>query len=262
MISRGTSRPTVRAKWAVRRCCACWKLGGSGSRSDRATTSRLAVDAVHVVTGPRPGCQDEMEPMATIFEPSRFGCFVLPVNVGRTKTHVAFVLATRSAQYAHFAHSAHRIGASAGAALKANSRGRQRTPLSPGLTSPASVNLSRQNSFVRGEKSGRRMESKLAPKIDGAYSSLIRLRRPRRALWGSLARTEVGMFIGRQALADVHAALEECWRSNSHVPERVRLRWRHRGGEIVANIVEHASRGEAVLVQMSIEVLPVRSPST
>ncbi|MCB9408662.1 ATP-binding protein [Mycolicibacterium sp.] len=64
------------------------------------------------------------------------------------------------------------------------------------------------------------------------------------------------MFIGRQALADVHAALEECWRSNSHVPERVRLEIDIAVGEIVANIVEHASRGEAVLVQMSIEVLP------
>lgn len=64
------------------------------------------------------------------------------------------------------------------------------------------------------------------------------------------------MFIGRQAIADVHAALEECWKSNNHVPERVRIEIDIAVGEIVANIVEHASRGEAVLVQMSIEVLP------
>ena len=63
------------------------------------------------------------------------------------------------------------------------------------------------------------------------------------------------MFIGRQALADVHAALEDCWKSNSQVPERVRIELDIAVGEIVANIVEHASRGETVLVQMSIEVL-------
>lgn len=63
------------------------------------------------------------------------------------------------------------------------------------------------------------------------------------------------MFIGRQALADVHAALEDCWKSNSHVPERIRIEVDIAVGEIVANIVEHASRGETVLVQMSIEVL-------
>ena len=60
---------------------------------------------------------------------------------------------------------------------------------------------------------------------------------------------------GSTAFDDVHATLEGCWSSHNQVPEHIRIQLGIAVGEIVANIVEHATQGEPVLVQMSIEVL-------
>ena len=66
MINRGTSRPAALALRAAWRWSACWKLAGIGSKGARAMISRLAGEAVQVMTGPRPGVQPLMDPMATI----------------------------------------------------------------------------------------------------------------------------------------------------------------------------------------------------
>lgn len=68
-------------------------------------------------------------------------------------------------------------------------------------------------------------------------------------------KPEVVVVSGSTAFDDVHATLDGCWSSNNHVPEHIRTELGIAVGELVANIVEHATQGEPVLVQMSIEVL-------
>ncbi|MGI9124002.1 MAG: ATP-binding protein [Mycobacterium sp.] len=63
------------------------------------------------------------------------------------------------------------------------------------------------------------------------------------------------MSSGHHTLNEVHATLDDCWSSHGHVPESVRMEVAIAVGEIVANIVEHASQGDNIDVTMSIEVL-------
>ena len=76
--------------------------------------SRLAGDAVHVVTGPLPGCQDLCEPMATISETPYAAVINLSMNVGAALPDVVLVLAgCEMCDKDPFAHCAHNVGGAA-----------------------------------------------------------------------------------------------------------------------------------------------------
>ena len=68
-------------------------------------------------------------------------------------------------------------------------------------------------------------------------------------------KPEVIVVSGSAAFDDVNGTLDGCWAANNHVPDQIRTQLGIAVGELVANIVEHATQGEPVLVQMSIEVL-------
>lgn len=61
---------------------------------------------------------------------------------------------------------------------------------------------------------------------------------------------------GPQALGDIELALEKTWSAYPHVPTTVRMHMGIAVGEIGANIVEHAARGDSVWIWMDIEVHP------
>ena len=68
-------------------------------------------------------------------------------------------------------------------------------------------------------------------------------------------KPEVVTITGPETLDDVHATLDGCLSSHNHVPESIRQQLGIAVAEMVANIVEHASQGKPVRVQMSVEVL-------
>lgn len=68
-------------------------------------------------------------------------------------------------------------------------------------------------------------------------------------------RREVVTVAGTETFDDVHATLEGCLSSHNHVPASIQLQLGIAVAELVANIVEHASQGKPVRVQMSVEVL-------
>lgn len=60
---------------------------------------------------------------------------------------------------------------------------------------------------------------------------------------------------GAQALDEIESFLEQTWTEYEQVPPAVRLQLGIAAGEIGANIVEHAARGQPVRIRMEVSVL-------
>lgn len=60
---------------------------------------------------------------------------------------------------------------------------------------------------------------------------------------------------GAQALDEIESFLEQTWAEYEQVPPAVRLQLGIAAGEIGANIVEHAARGQPVRIRMEVSVL-------
>lgn len=61
---------------------------------------------------------------------------------------------------------------------------------------------------------------------------------------------------GPEALEEIGTLLDQTWAETAYVPETIRMQMGIAVGEIAANIVEHATDGRAVQIQVAVLTLP------